>query len=158
VPLADAASGTYDGEGAERGSWGGSPAQALAAAVARQVPFVVVTDGAAGAAIAVQQQQEADGVDSGSSGMSGVGVWQVPPFWAPHGPVDVCGAGDAYAAGGCGLERVDGLGWGGMRWNGMLIDGGPVHDPRQSHGILIDGGSVKDPRQSHALAPTVVLF
>ncbi|KAL6758123.1 Ribokinase-like protein [Haematococcus lacustris] len=53
-----------------------------AVALGRQAEVVVVTDGPRGAFIC-------------SRGV----VHEVPPHWTPHGPVDVCGAGDAYAAG-----------------------------------------------------------
>jgi len=55
---------------------------AAAAALAKLTSVVVVTDGAQGACV-------------GALG----NVSSVPPHWAARGPVDVCGAGDAYAAG-----------------------------------------------------------
>ncbi len=55
---------------------------ALAEALASHTSLAVVTDGSRGACIATRGE-----------------VHLIPPHWAPKGPVDVCGAGDAFAAG-----------------------------------------------------------
>lgn len=56
--------------------------QAAAAALAQLCPMCVVTAGSKGSYVCAVGE-----------------VHQVPPFWLPQGPVDTCGAGDAYAAG-----------------------------------------------------------
>ncbi|KAL6760309.1 PfkB-type carbohydrate kinase [Haematococcus lacustris] len=59
-----------------------SSSTAVAAVLGRQVNVAVVTDGPQGAVICAQ----------GS-------LHEVPAHWMPHGPLDVCGAGDAFAGG-----------------------------------------------------------
>lgn len=61
---------------------GGWTASAAAAALASLASIAVVTDGCRGAVVAALGE-----------------VAVVPPHWAAKGPVDVCGAGDAYAGG-----------------------------------------------------------
>lgn len=59
-----------------------SDGRASALALAQLCPVVVVTDGSRGSSICALGQ-----------------VHVIPPHWTPHGPLDTCGAGDAYAAG-----------------------------------------------------------
>ncbi|GIL43011.1 hypothetical protein Vafri_821 [Volvox africanus] len=54
----------------------------VAAALAELCPVVVVTAGSKGSYIGAMGE-----------------LHVVPPYWLPQGPVDTCGAGDAYAAG-----------------------------------------------------------
>ncbi|GIL72952.1 hypothetical protein Vretimale_4600 [Volvox reticuliferus] len=54
----------------------------VAAALAELCPIVVVTAGSKGSYIGAMGE-----------------LHVVPPYWLPQGPVDTCGAGDAYAAG-----------------------------------------------------------
>ncbi len=57
-------------------------AHALAAGLAARSTLAVVTDGSRGSYLSLLGE-----------------VYECAPHWAPQGPVDVCGAGDAYAAG-----------------------------------------------------------
>ncbi|EFJ51973.1 hypothetical protein VOLCADRAFT_103178 [Volvox carteri f. nagariensis] len=74
---------------AEQGSGSSSSEEAVvsngarvAAALAELCPMVVVTAGSKGSYIGAMGE-----------------IHAVPPYWLPQGPVDTCGAGDAYAAG-----------------------------------------------------------
>ena len=60
------------------------------------------------------------------SHLAGMGACQmVPPYWMPKGPLDTCGAGDAYAAGALyGLLRgasIRGMGYSGARVSSTVI-------------------------------------
>ncbi|GLC38934.1 hypothetical protein PLESTB_000462900 [Pleodorina starrii] len=68
-----------EGRRAEAGAEAGA---GVAAALAGLCPVVVVTAGSKGSFIGAMGELHA-----------------VPPYWLPQGPVDTCGAGDAYAAG-----------------------------------------------------------
>lgn len=59
-----------------------NPGARVAAALAELCPIVVVTAGSKGSYIGAMGE-----------------LHSVPPYWLPQGPVDTCGAGDAYAAG-----------------------------------------------------------
>ena len=60
------------------------------------------------------------------SHLAGMGASQlVPPHWMPKGPLDTCGAGDAYAAGAlygllCGAS-IRGMGYTGARVSSTVI-------------------------------------
>eukprot|EP00200_Dunaliella_tertiolecta_P008607 CAMPEP_0202367950 /NCGR_PEP_ID=MMETSP1127-20130417/184_1 /ASSEMBLY_ACC=CAM_ASM_000462 /TAXON_ID=3047 /ORGANISM="Dunaliella tertiolecta, Strain CCMP1320" /LENGTH=630 /DNA_ID=CAMNT_0048963287 /DNA_START=217 /DNA_END=2110 /DNA_ORIENTATION=+ len=66
---------------ADKGAREGMTAKDAAAMIAAHVPIVIVTDGSRGSCVGVRGQ-----------------VYQLPPHLVED-PVDVCGAGDAYAAG-----------------------------------------------------------
>ena len=60
------------------------------------------------------------------SHLAGMGTTQlIPPYWMPKGPLDTCGAGDAYAAGVLyGLLRgasIRGMGYTGARVSSTVI-------------------------------------
>ncbi|KAG2482456.1 hypothetical protein HYH03_018625 [Edaphochlamys debaryana] len=63
---------------------GRSGVELAALQLAAVCPMVVVTAGSKGSFVAAMGQ-----------------LHEVPPYWLPQGPVDTCGAGDAYMAGFC---------------------------------------------------------
>ncbi|GFR40426.1 hypothetical protein Agub_g1000 [Astrephomene gubernaculifera] len=80
--VAAAAAATAAGHADSSPADSGDGARRAVLALAERCPIVVVTAGSKGSYVCAMGE-----------------LCVVPPYWLPQGPVDTCGAGDAYAAG-----------------------------------------------------------